>query len=93
MSETTRKIVTRIQNKYDPSTEWANNNPILLVGEIGFESDTGKFKIGDGERTWLKLPYAASTPAEVDAIQLLDTSVKLEKDKKECWLKRIFKRK
>lgn len=82
MAETTRTIVTRIQNKYDPAAEWTFNNPILLVGEIGFESDTGKFKIGDGEKNWTELPYAAATPAEVDAIQLLDTSVKLEKELK-----------
>ena len=82
MAETTRTIVTRIQNKYDPAAEWTLNNPILLVGEIGFESDTGKFKIGDGEKNWTDLPYAASTPAEVDSIQLLDTKVLLEKELK-----------
>lgn len=82
MAETTRTIVTRIQNKYDLATEWTTNNPILLVGEIGFESDTGKFKIGDGKKNWNDLPYAASTPAEVDSIQLLDTKVLLEKDLK-----------
>jgi hypothetical protein len=49
MSETTRTIVTRIQNKYDPAADWTENNPILLTGEIGYESDTGKFKIGDGD--------------------------------------------
>lgn len=82
MSETTRTIETRIQNKYDPAAEWTANNPILLVGEIGFESDTGKFKIGDGEHTWIELAYAASTPAEVDAIQLLDTKVLLASELK-----------
>jgi hypothetical protein len=48
MTEITRTIVTRIQNKYDSATEWINNNPTLFVGEVGYESDTGKFKIGDG---------------------------------------------
>ena len=82
MSETTRTIVTRIQNKYDTAAEWSTNNPILFTGEIGYESDTGKFKIGDGEKNWNDLPYAASTPAEVDAIQLLDTKVTLDTDLK-----------
>jgi hypothetical protein len=41
-------INTRIQHKYDTSTNWSNENPTLLAGELGVESDTGKFKIGDG---------------------------------------------
>ena len=82
MSETTRTIVTGIQNKYDLALAWTENNPVLFVGELGYESDTGKFKIGDGEKNWNDLPYAASTPAEVAAIQLLDTKVLLEKELK-----------
>jgi hypothetical protein len=37
---------------------WASRNPVLLSGEIGFESDTGLFKIGDGATAWNDLPYA-----------------------------------
>jgi hypothetical protein len=33
----------------------------LAAGEIGFESDTNKFKIGTGSTAWASLPYAAST--------------------------------
>jgi hypothetical protein len=32
----------------------------LAAGEIGFESDTNKFKIGTGSTAWASLPYAAS---------------------------------
>jgi hypothetical protein len=32
MSETTRTIVTRIQNKYDLASAWTENNPVLFVG-------------------------------------------------------------
>lgn len=60
MSETTRTIVTRIQNKYDLASAWTENNPVLFVGELGYESDTGKFKIGDGKKNWNDLPYAAA---------------------------------
>jgi hypothetical protein len=41
-------INTRIKNKYDTSVNWSTNNPVLFTGEFGIESDTGKFKIGDG---------------------------------------------
>ena len=34
------------------ATQWANANPILGSGEIGFETDTGQFKIGDNTLHW-----------------------------------------
>jgi hypothetical protein len=37
---------------------WAKVNPTLAQGEIGFETDTGKFKIGDGSTAWNSLSYA-----------------------------------
>ena len=39
---------------------WAARNPILLKGEIGFESDTGNEKIGNGVEGWNKLHYYGS---------------------------------
>ena len=36
---------------------WKKNNPVLECGEPGFEIDTGKLKIGDGERAWNDLEY------------------------------------
>jgi hypothetical protein len=39
---------------------WAATNPILLKGEIGFESDTGNEKIGNGVEGWNKLHYYGS---------------------------------
>jgi hypothetical protein len=35
--------------KIDTRASWAARNPILLPGEIGFESDTGNEKVGDGK--------------------------------------------
>lgn len=35
----------------------ASANEILLANEIGYETDTGKFKVGDGATPWLSLPY------------------------------------
>jgi plasmid maintenance system antidote protein VapI len=37
--------------------QWSNANPILGSGEIGFETDTGQFKIGDQTTHWDDLPY------------------------------------
>ena len=42
------------------SANWAARNPILLPGEIGFETDTGNQKIGNGIEAWNKLHYYGS---------------------------------
>ena len=39
------------------ASEWTLDNPILHAGEPGFESDTGRLKMGDGVNTWLALDY------------------------------------
>ncbi len=39
------------------SVQWFVLNPVLLAGEQGYESDTGKFKVGNGNSRWLQLDY------------------------------------
>ena len=39
-------MAIRIQIRRDTSANWSTNNPVLYPGEIGFETDTKKFKIG-----------------------------------------------
>jgi hypothetical protein len=41
-------------------TEWLNTNPILDDGELGFETDTGKLKIGNNTSAWNILDYIGS---------------------------------
>lgn len=36
---------------------WTSTNPILALNETGFETDTGKYKIGDGYSHWTDLSY------------------------------------
>ena len=50
----------KIMNRADTAANWTTHNPTLNAGEIGFESNTGKFKIGDGSSTWTGLDYASS---------------------------------
>lgn len=51
-------ITGRIQARNDTAANWQNENPILLKGEMGLETDTGNCKFGDGESTWNSLKYA-----------------------------------
>ncbi|MAB58866.1 MAG: hypothetical protein CL524_15170, partial [Aequorivita sp.] len=45
------------QQRRDTAANWTSANPTLLTGEIGYETDTGKFKIGDGSTVWTGLGY------------------------------------
>ena len=51
-------VQTRIQNRRDTAANWTSTNPTLGSGEIGVETNTGKFKIGDGSTAWTSLLYA-----------------------------------
>lgn len=51
----------RIQHKTDTAANWKLNNIVLLSGEMGYESDTHKVKIGDGTTAWNNLPYVSPT--------------------------------
>lgn len=44
------------------AAEFTAENPTLPDGEVAFERDTGKAKVGDGTSTWTELPYL-ETPA------------------------------
>ena len=53
-------LKARIQLKKDTSEAWHINNPVLLDGEAGYESDTNLMKVGDGIHRWLELDYTNS---------------------------------
>ena len=47
----------RIKLRRSTAAQWTAANPTLFAGEAGFETDTGKFKIGDGTSVWSALYY------------------------------------
>ena len=49
--------ITKIQVRRDTSDNWKTANPTLSVGELGFEHDTYRFKIGYDNLDWEALPY------------------------------------
>lgn len=48
----------KIQVRRDTAANWTAANPVLLRGELGYEYDTVKLKIGDGSTAWNSLAYA-----------------------------------
>ena len=52
--------MTTIKLRRGTATEWTTANPILAAGEMGIETDTRKFKFGDGTTPWNTLAYASA---------------------------------
>ena len=50
-------MATRMQQRRGTASQWTSANPVLNAGEMGWESDTNKFKIGDGTNHWADLDY------------------------------------
>ncbi|WP_418685744.1 hypothetical protein [Alistipes putredinis] len=52
-----KTIQSRIQHSVYTAAVLKAKNPVLLKGEVVYESDTCKYKIGDGSTAWNTLPY------------------------------------
>jgi len=51
--------IKRLQLRRDTASNWTSANPTLLAGEMGVETDTGKFKVGNGSSAWTALAYSS----------------------------------
>lgn len=49
---------TQLQLRKGTAAEWTAANPTLALGEMAFETDTKKTKIGDGSTAWTSLVYS-----------------------------------
>ena len=47
----------QFQFRRGTASQWTSANPVLAAGEMGIETDTDKFKIGDGSTAWSGLGY------------------------------------
>lgn len=50
-------MATRMQQRRGTAAQWTSADPILAAGEIGVETDTNQFKVGDGVNHWADLSY------------------------------------
>lgn len=63
-------MAVKIQFRRDTAANWSSSNPILAVGELGLETDTNQFKIGNGVDSWSLLSYGGlQGPAQTDVLQ------------------------
>jgi len=61
-------MAIRVQLRRDTSSNWSTNNPILQVGEFGFDTTVNRFKVGIASNEtsrWNALPYLNVIPSEL----------------------------
>jgi hypothetical protein len=56
-------MAVQIQFRRGTASAWTSANPTLAEGEMGIETDTDQFKIGDGLTAWTSLAYGGITGA------------------------------
>lgn len=86
-------MIGRIQHPKYTAAALKAANPLLLDGEVVYESDTGRHKIGDGVNKWTELPYpmnAEAVPAVTWKVQGGMLCVKPATDLKNPILKQCF---
>lgn len=62
----------------DTAAIWASVNPVLRLGEPGYETDTRKVKYGDDVSAWNDLPYAKGNPEWGDITGTLSAQTDLQ---------------
>jgi hypothetical protein len=67
----------KIQLRRDIAANWTTNNPLLLNGEIGIETDTLKFKIGNGTQRWNSISSYAFKPGLANGVATLNSDGKI----------------
>ena len=61
-------VNTRIQLRRGTSLQWAASTDALAMGEVGFDTDLKKFKIGDGVTLWASLDWSTILPSELNEL-------------------------
>ena len=51
-------LTALMKQRYDTAANWTAQNPTLLAGEFGIESNTKRWKVGDGSTAWTSLLYS-----------------------------------
>ena len=62
------------QQRRDTAANWTSQNPTLKAGEIGYETDTGYIKVGDGSTAWTSLAYIHGTKVSAYPLATVDVA-------------------
>lgn len=67
-------MAVQIQLRRDVAADWTSANPVLADGEVGLETDTLRFKIGNGASVWSALPYRGVNGAPGGTVYQVDVN-------------------
>lgn len=51
------------------AAQWTSANPTLADGELGYETDTARSKLGDGATAWTSLGYTVGDSSGVGTVE------------------------
>ena len=90
-----KELIVRVCHAYATSAQWSNANPVLMSGEMGVESDTRKYKIGDCVTKWSNLSYASGVSIDTtlnasSTNPVQNKVIKAELDKKMAKTDKIY---
>ena len=63
-------MTTRIKLRRDTAANWTTANPVLALGEPGYDTTNNKLKVGNGTSTWAQLSYLTDATGTVGATVL-----------------------
>ncbi len=67
-----------MQQRRGTAAQWTAANPTLAAGEIGFETDTVKFKVGNGSSAWASLKYFTDAESILGGLSGIDLPATLD---------------
>ena len=71
-------MATRMQQRRGTQAQWTAANPVLAAGEIGFEIDNNRFKVGDGTNHWDDLNYFVDIESVLGGVSGVDLPAALD---------------
>lgn len=71
-------MATRMQQRRGTQAQWTAANPVLAAGEIGFEIDNNRFKVGDGTNTWSAISYFVDIESVLGGVSGTDLPAALD---------------
>jgi hypothetical protein len=66
--------INTIKMRRGTALQWQTANTVLAAGEMGFETDTRKFKFGNGATAWNIMPYASAGGVEAGGFFVSETA-------------------
>jgi len=75
MPQPNRYVTARLSIRRGTKDQWEQQDTVLLEGEPGWEIDTRRLKIGDGQLSWSNLPYYTVGDSEAAGSFIHDESV------------------